>query len=138
MNSDLISKSALREKISSYVGVWDDDGEFMVGMAAVLRGIDSAPAVDAVVLPCKVGALVWKIDERFTGRGRERWPILRCMVMEFSTDIVDTYAVLSGAEDWFAITRFAAVPISDFGKTVFLTREEAEAAVKRRGKHEWN
>lgn len=47
VGEDLISRSALREKISSYVGVWDDDGEFMVGMAAVLRGIDSAPAVDA-------------------------------------------------------------------------------------------
>lgn len=46
-DNDLISRSALKENISSYVGVWDDDGEFMVGMATVLRGIDSAPAVDA-------------------------------------------------------------------------------------------
>ena len=134
MNNELISRSALLEDIRQTIeasGCVNHEGE-------MLDCIRYAPAVDAVVLPCKVGALVWKIDERFTGRGRERWPILRCMVMEFSTDIVNTYAVLSGAEDWFAIRRFAAVPISDFGKTVFLTREEAEAALKRSGKHEQN
>ena len=135
MNGDLISRSALLRRVpvnrnDTGKTTWD---WCILYMADIIKTI---PAVDAVVLPCMVGKIVWKIDERFVGRGRERWPILRCLVTEFSTDIVDTYAVLSGAESWFAMPRFAAVPISDFGKTVFLTREEAEAALKRRADDE--
>ena len=45
---DLISRSALKEYIGSYAGMFTDELGFAVSMEAVLRGIDFAEAVDAV------------------------------------------------------------------------------------------
>lgn len=55
-----------------------------------------------VVLPCKVGTEVYKISPRLNG----------------NHEIVKT---------WFSLTYIKPY---DFGKTVFLTREEAEAALR--------
>ena len=51
---DLISRSALKEHIGSYAGMFTDELGFAVSMEAVLRGIDFAESVDAVeVVRCK-------------------------------------------------------------------------------------
>lgn len=39
-NAESISVEELKEHISSYVGIWEDDGEFYVPLKAVLNGID--------------------------------------------------------------------------------------------------
>ena len=86
-----------------------------------------------LVLPCKVGEIVWLLDERFVGRGRERWPMVRCKINEFAMVGESVFAVLDGAESWYSVSRFKALSVRDFGRTVFLTREEAEAALKGEG-----
>lgn len=86
-----------------------------------------------LVLPCEVGEIVWLIDERFCARGRERWPLVRCKINEFVMVGEAAFAVLDGAESWYSVSRFKALSVRDFGKTVFLTREEAEAALKGEG-----
>ena len=49
----LIDADALKEHISSYAGMFTDEG-FMVNLQAVLNGIDFAPTIDAVpVIRCK-------------------------------------------------------------------------------------
>ena len=49
----LIDADALKEHISSYAGMFTDEG-FMVNLQAVLNGIDFAPTIDAVpVVRCK-------------------------------------------------------------------------------------
>lgn len=45
---DLISRSAVKEDIGSYAGMFTDELGFVVSMEAVLRGIDFAESVDAV------------------------------------------------------------------------------------------
>ena len=50
----LIDADKLKESISRYAGMFDDDGEFWVSLKAVLSGIDFAKTVDAVpVVRCK-------------------------------------------------------------------------------------
>ena len=91
---------------------------------------DHLLANGVIVLPCKVGDTVWVVDSRFIGRETHKNPIIRCEIDEFAVGEACVYAVLSGAEPWFAMSRFKWVRTEDIGKTVFLTREEAEAALK--------
>lgn len=126
--NDLISRSALLEELNDTKYAWQD-------YDAVEDALRNIPAVDAVVLPCKVGDVVYCITD-------VRW--------RFHPEIVKGFvdAIRWGKhgiklivhpdfneQQWWAGASFS---IENFGKTVFLTREEAEAAVKRRGKHEWN
>ena len=80
------------------------------------------------VIPCKVDDTVWLIDTRFVNG---RLP-LRCSVNEFTISDRDgkVYAVLDGAEDFYTMRRFKAVPAESFGRTVFLNEAEAETALK--------
>ena len=62
-----------------------------------------------IVLPCMVGDTIWRFDS--------------------SKNIYDQYKIVELVKDGFRIgTQF--IKWEDFGKTVFLTREEAEAALK--------
>ena len=76
--------------------------------------IENAPTVDAVVLPCKLGTTLYRICEEGCGRK----PFIR--------------------EVTFNRTNFARIVLdNEVGRTVFLTREEAEKALaKRRNEHE--
>lgn len=47
-NQDMISRSALKDHVSSYAGMFTDELGFAVSMEAVLRGIDFMESVDAV------------------------------------------------------------------------------------------
>ena len=74
-----------------------------------------------VVLPCKVGDTVYD-----TGYGR----VLECVVSSVSLEIDgnDLYFLCIKAVNYSET--YETYSEEDFGKTVFLTREEAEAALK--------
>ena len=73
-----------------------------------------------VVLPCKVGTTVWSSEPFVDGQPRDG------DVVEINID--EHGVVLVVNFDPEPVTAF--FNISDFGKTVFLTREEAEQALK--------
>lgn len=79
-------------------------------------------------LPCKVGTVAYLIDHNSIRM--ERKPF-KCIIDEFTVDKYnDCYAVLNGAENFYMMRRFRAINIKQFGKTVFLTKEEAEEKLK--------
>lgn len=77
-------------------------------------------------LPCKVGATVYLINHN---KLEMRAKPIKCIVDEFTMSGVDCYAVLNANEPFYSMRRFKAVNIKNFGKTVFLTKEEAEQAL---------
>ena len=87
-------------------------------------------------LPCKVGDKVYLTEHnRLVFRDRP----LMCIVDEFSISGIsgtDCCSILNANEPFYALHRFKAVNIKDFGKTVFLTKEEAEQALKQEGENE--
>lgn len=93
---------------------------------------DAEQAGRLAIFPCKVGEIVWLIDTRFFQRDKGRLPLVRCRVNEFSNDGKHTYMVLDGAERWYAMPRFRAVLIEEFGKVVFRTQDEAAAALTKK------
>ncbi len=117
----LIDADDLTADISSmrvYVGGKDiTDPEYK---KSVLTAIAEAPTADAIVLPVKTGQTVWAI-EKYSGK-----PI----------------AIIEGKAQMVGVTsRSIKVLLRNhkdfnktfvFGKTVFLTREDAEAALKAR------
>lgn len=80
-----------------------------------------------VKLPCKVRSTVYLVDPRFATSRRK---VMECYIDEYTVDKYGCYAVLSGNEPFYILKRFTAVNIIDFNKTVFLTKEEAEKALK--------
>jgi hypothetical protein len=68
-----------------------------------------------VVLPCKVGNMVWRV-------------IHHCTESEFG-DCIGCYRMESGrCKPWMFEQKFSVGLCNEIGKTVFLTREEAESA----------
>lgn len=94
---------------------------------------DAEQVGQLVIFPCKVGDIVWLVNNRFFWRDKSRLPLVCCRVNEFSNDGTHTYMVLDDAETWFSIPRFRAVRIEDFGKIIFKTKEEAEATLMKKG-----
>ena len=81
-------------------------------------------------LPCKVGDEVYLINHSIC---ENRKITLKCVVDEFTFDHGNRcYAVLNGAMSFYALRRFKSVNIKQFGLTVFLTKEEAEAIMDER------
>lgn len=83
-----------------------------------------------IELPCKVGNTVYLINHFMVDRKKK--PI-KCIVDELTIDGSGCYAILSGNEAFYAMQRFRAVSIKEFGKNVFLTQSEAEEALERMG-----
>ena len=80
-------------------------------------------------LPCKVGTVAYLIDHNSIRM--ERKPF-KCIIDEFTVDKYNNcYAVLNGAENFYMMRRFRAINIKLFGETIFLTKEDAEKAIKR-------
>lgn len=74
-----------------------------------------------IVPPCKVGQAVWSNEPFVDGRIREgHITVLFC-------DKSGVYSFSSGFDSFPAACEFL---VEDLGKTVFLAREEAEAAVR--------
>lgn len=129
MQNDLISRSALSEELSSLTmtitGLRAGKGVLRECMTeyqkSVLRIVDDAPAVDAVVLPCKIGDTVWAVRRISGGHLRA----FQSVVSEMQ---------FLGSEMRLSIT-VRGVCRGEWGKTIFATKEEAEE-VKRRNDHE--
>lgn len=81
--------------------------------------LDCLPAVDAVVLPCKVGDTVWVVF----ANGIRPYVVDRIHIMANNQVKVRMR---------FMVTETLYQTEDNFGKTVFLTREEAEAALEGR------
>lgn len=95
--------------------------------AAAVKGVldfmHEISAVDAVVLPCNVGDEIYRIVKP-SGACKPFIPTLPDKVEPFGI----CYRNVMGG--------YSLIPLDEFGKTVFLTREEAEAALERREENE--
>ena len=84
---------------------------------------DHLLANGVIVLPCKVGDTVWRVRPEL------------CVYREKDAcanycEGFDTFCEEYEGGKWIERSRFCLSMLDDFGKTVFLTREEAEAALK--------
>lgn len=82
-----------------------------------------------VELPCKVGDILYEITER---RIKSHWVkcIVRRVVLRIEVGLNGYISAKCGTT--------ISVPLQNIGKTVFLTREEAEKVLKERNKNENN
>lgn len=98
--------------------------------AAILRAdpklaycIDNIKGVDAVELPCKVGDTVWIVGDKFPAE------IDRIIVDK--DGICFEYAEYDRGYELTELWDDGTFTLYDIGKTVFLTQEEAEAALAK-------
>lgn len=126
--NDLISRSAILEigtarKIIEVVGNWNElpgiakSACTRLGLAHRKMIID-APAVDAMVIPCKIGDTVWAIRPTRGGH----LCAMKGVVSEMQ---------FIGSEMRLSITIRGRCR-GEWGKTIFATREEAEAEIARK------
>lgn len=99
----------------------DEYGDAVPVYGVAAEDVDNAPTVDAIVLPVKVGQTVWSIAEGFNH-------VLEGKIYE--------YTVRSDGMAYIRFTRhgyFTGSAMDNaIGKTIFLTREAAEEALKAR------
>ena len=74
-------------------------------------------------LPYKIGDTVWLVGNRFVND----YEIRRFIIDDTGVDCVQVAKEIKGVDYWNNFYK------GDFGKTVFLTREEAEEALKKAG-----
>ena len=79
-------------------------------------------------LPCKAKSIVYLIDHQLIRRKNQPF---KCEVDEFVIERNGCYMLLNGCEPFYAMRRFKAINITNFGKTVFITKEEAEQALAK-------
>lgn len=115
MKDDLISRSALLEKATGVV-TYDEGGWDCNVRAVLVDDVLKSPAVDAVVLPCKVGDTVWGI-RNYNGVSHPQQGKVDQMYY---------------TNDMRLHIKIKHICIGEWGNKIFLTREEAEAAIKRR------
>ena len=104
----------------------DEYGDAVPVLGVMAEDIDNAPTVDAIVLPVKVGQTVWLIEE---GDEATTPFTLEVYVTAIGYDIGGFWLTMNLP---LGIKHSAYVGETFFGKTVFLTREDAEAALKAR------
>ena len=95
----------------------------MYNPQAIINMLRAAPTVPAVVLPCAVGDTVWCI---------EHGEIYECRVRSFIVGSNGAQGVSIIGDDYTPTYKLA----DRFGITIFLTREEAEAALRAK-KRNW-
>ena len=74
-------------------------------------------------LPCKLGDTVWLVGENFM----LDYEVRRILVSECGIEAVQVAKEVEGVDRWNCLY------VEDIGKTVFLTREEAESALAEKG-----
>lgn len=82
--------------------------------------MDGLPTVEAVVLPCKIGGKVFCILHS------------KNEVVEDVVEDYDIWSIKDGIKLRISLLKYKDYVVGEFGKTVFLTREEAEAALAER------
>lgn len=123
-NNDLISREALLD----IVGKMPLDWEYGKAVSDIYDIIKEAPAVDAVVLPCKINATVYCLRHELCEKRSQDRCDQYCDGWDTSCEDYDGEIKII---DW----PFSIRQIGQIGKTVFLTREEAEAALAERMIH---
>ena len=139
----LIDADALLEKISQYAEY--SHGVILGNMflREVVDEIEEAPTVDAIVIPCKPGTTVYEVSNntnaclhcRYYGGG---FGESYCEHTEFRTDYPTTQDDPVCEKHFLEVITYTATEwllehsLKKFGKTIFLTREEAEAALAER------
>ena len=81
--------------------------------------IDTIKSVDAVPLPCKIGEKVFCILP------------FKNEIVEDVVEDYDIWSIKNGIKLRISLLNYNSYVIAEFGKTVFLTREEAEAALAK-------
>ena len=107
---DLIDRNALLKKMQN----WNTKER-------LINCVEYAPTVDAVALPCKIGDTLYDIFEAVNNGGDE--------IKEFKVSKIQIDIVRNGRA--FLVVENTLFPFDDFGKTTFLSREEAEAALAK-------
>lgn len=125
MQPDLISREALLD----IVGKMPLDWEYGKAVSDIYDIIKAAPSVDAVILPCKLGDPVYMIRECscYCADVHKKNKRRKCREKVYLGERLRTYHCGYVSESKFGLKHLA-----DFGKTLFLTREEAEAALAER------
>ena len=90
---------------------------------AIADNADHLLSNGVIVPPCKVGDTIWGVKEKHTAT--------RYFVTSIEMDKFDSSVVVSRIGDTI-LHRISAFRFNDFGKTVFLTKEEALKALKER------
>lgn len=85
--------------------------------------IDNIPTVDAVILPCKPGDIVFYMN-RYR---RKVWP-MKIITVEINSQGINEYGCWCGVPESYTPVCFPPIAI---GETVFFTQEEAEAALEK-------
>lgn len=116
----------LEERLAAYEDTWKEPEECktLYNIISKLSGEltkykEAEKEGRLIVLPCKVGDTVYK-------------PFLRPLSV---VPMIVRRIVLDGIDNQIIIGGGRAVCFSDIGKTIFLTREEAEAALERSKPH---
>ena len=113
----IMSRLIDADKLYDYISdVFTQFGHDVMSVKDALEAVENAPTVNAVELPCKVGDTVYY---PFAGNVLERQIV--CFVYRNGATIT-----------FFDECLTESCEITDFGKTVFLTREEAEQALRER------
>ena len=81
--------------------------------------IGTAPTVDAVPLPCNIGEKVFCILHS------------KNEIVEDVVEDYDIWSIKNGIKLRISLLNYKDYVVAEFGKAVFLTREEAEAALQK-------
>ena len=95
-------------------------------LADVYNCSDFTDRSEWVHLPCKVGDIVYYFDGAYYLKNKNNWEVKPIKVTEFSTKIGRSGKLYPLS----IIANGTRYPLTSIGKTVFLTREEAEKALE--------
>ena len=104
------------------IALYDFDGEMYADSGCE----DFTDRSEWVHLPCKVGDTVYYFDGAYYLKNKSMWVIKPIKVTEFSTKIGRSGKLYPLS----IIANGTRYPITSIGRTVFLTREEAEKALE--------
>lgn len=85
----------------------------------IVEQLKETPTVEAVILPCKIGEKVFCI---LHGKNE---------IVEDVVEDYDIWSIKAGIKLRISLLNHNDYVVAEFGKTVFMTREEAEAALAR-------
>ena len=107
----------------------DEYGDAVLVYGVAAEDVDNAPTVDAIVLPVKTGQTVWYLNTRWS-MYMERNAIYEAKINRVYIFENNTLILSVLIKNEHGTTEHSG--IKDINKTVFLTREAAEAALKAR------
>jgi hypothetical protein len=107
----------------------DLDGDTVPVYGVTDEDIANAPTVDAIVPPVKVGQTVWYLNTRYL-MTMNRNTLYKAMINRIYIEKNNSIILSVLIKNDFGTIEHSS--IKDIGKTLFLTREAAEAALKAR------